>query len=230
MTKKYYTHDGVSQQGPFTLDELNQKEITDKTLIWYLGLDEWVTVDKVPELHHLVKDMTPPTLGVKKGREIQKYKLPTGDETQFKPETKAKTSYTQTIVLSVIGVIIICLLILVLNQDTEKTYQDRLLTLKEIENSDPVRFLEADGEYSENFWGDQIKINGRIKNKASVANYKDVIIRVIFYTKTKTVITTEDYVLYEFFLANGTKEFNLRVPNYDHTETIDWKVIDAKTY
>ena len=57
-----------------------------------------------------------------------------------------------------------------------------------------------------------------------------MIVRVIFYTKTKTVITTEDYVLYEFFPANGTKEFNLRVPNYDHTESLDWKVIDAKTY
>ncbi|MFM7857296.1 MAG: hypothetical protein ACKO96_36595, partial [Flammeovirgaceae bacterium] len=151
------------------------------------------------------------------------------EKTQLKTDIKTKKNYTQIIILSLIGVVIIFLLVSLLNQDKEKTYQERLLTLKEIENSDPVRFLEADGEYSENFWGDKIKINGRIKNKASVANYKDVIVRVIFYTKTKTVITTEDYVLYEFFTANGTKEFNLKVPNYDNTETIDWRVIDAKT-
>jgi hypothetical protein len=250
MEKKYYIHDRVTQKGPFTLNELEQMELNSNTLIWYLGLEEWITLDKLPELHHLIKRIVPPNLGVKRGSELQSYSLPIVEydssntsrrnkrqsygnpiDITSEPVAKVKTTsnknYIRTIVLSLIGLVMFALFLIVTNEDS---YQEKLLTLKDIENSDPLNFLETEGNYSENFWETKINIEGQIRNKASVANYKDVVIRVVFYTKTKTVITTEDYMIYEFILANGTKEFNLKVPNYDNTESVSCKIVGAKTY
>lgn len=52
--KKFYLHDGSGQQGPFDLEELKIKNITKTTPIWYDGLANWTTAEKVDELKDLL--------------------------------------------------------------------------------------------------------------------------------------------------------------------------------
>ncbi len=61
--KKYFLHNGTEQQGPFDIEELNAKKINKDTPIWYEGLDNWTTADKVDELKDLLRTMTPPPFG-----------------------------------------------------------------------------------------------------------------------------------------------------------------------
>ncbi len=58
--KKYFLSDGTAQQGPFTLEELQEKAITASTPIWYDGLSEWTTAGQLEELKDIIVHTPPP--------------------------------------------------------------------------------------------------------------------------------------------------------------------------
>jgi uncharacterized protein YxeA len=111
-----------------------------------------------------------------------------------------------------------------------QTYEERIESVEEIEKKNPVKFLSADGSYRENFWGDKLKVSCAITNYATVASYKDVVVRVTYYTKTKTVLASEDHIIYEVIPPNKTKTVQLKIVNYKNTHTIGWDVVSAKNY
>src|SRR4051812_42345132 len=80
---------------------------------------------------------------------------------------------------------------------SNESYQQQVLSIEEIERSEPTNFLSADGTYNENFFGNKLKIHGVVKNTATVATYKDAVIRVSYYSKTKTVLATNNYTIYD---------------------------------
>jgi GYF domain 2 len=48
--KKYYLHEGATQQGPFSLEELRDKKITAATLVWFHPMPEWKPAGEIEEL------------------------------------------------------------------------------------------------------------------------------------------------------------------------------------
>ena len=58
--KKYYFNDGTTQQGPFTLEEMQAKNIMAETPVWYDGLADSTTAGKVEELKDLISHTPPP--------------------------------------------------------------------------------------------------------------------------------------------------------------------------
>lgn len=103
------------------------------------------------------------------------------------------------------------------------------MTVEDIERADPARFLEASGTWNENFWGTKLKVHGKVKSSATVATYKDVVIRVTYYSETKTVLGTEDYVLYKFVPPHQTVEFEWTLKRPDSCKRIGWDVIRASS-
>lgn len=63
--KKYFLHNGTEQQGPFDLDDLKAKQIRKDTPIWYAGLPDWTTAEKIDELKDMLRTVTPPPFGAK---------------------------------------------------------------------------------------------------------------------------------------------------------------------
>ncbi|NSW46404.1 MAG: hypothetical protein HPY79_11380 [Bacteroidales bacterium] len=116
------------------------------------------------------------------------------------------------------------------DNSSEESYEEKVMTIEEIEYSQPTNFLSADATYRENFWGDKIKVKCSITNNATVATYKDVMIRITYYTKTGTEITSEEHVIYEVFPPNSTKTVELKIDNYAHVNSIDCEVIGASPY
>lgn len=54
--KQYYYLDGITQLGPFTLDELRTKSLTPDTSVWAAGMTGWLRAGDVPELSSLLGD------------------------------------------------------------------------------------------------------------------------------------------------------------------------------
>ena len=52
MSQYYYT-DGKERYGPYTLDELKDKNITQETLVWKEGLVDWVPARNLSDLQSL---------------------------------------------------------------------------------------------------------------------------------------------------------------------------------
>jgi hypothetical protein len=237
--KKYYLHNGTEQKGPFDIDDLKTKNLSKNTQVWYEGLSDWTTADKIEELKDLLKKATPPPFREKERQmppTIQKAK---SHQTNSSTTQKKKSKIGKVILIFVIVLTIVVgglALINILNHSGggygtgSESYQEKVMTVEEIEQSQPTNFLEAAGTYNENIWGDKIIVHGEITNSATVATYKDAIVRVIYYSKTKTILGSDDYTIYEIFPPNSIKKFELKINNYKNVNSIGWDVIDAKIY
>ncbi len=58
--KKYYLHDGISQQGPHDLYELKSKNILPDTPVWFDTLKGWTPAGRIDELKELFTSVPPP--------------------------------------------------------------------------------------------------------------------------------------------------------------------------
>jgi uncharacterized membrane protein YhaH (DUF805 family) len=63
--KKYFYSNGQDKEGPLSLEELKQKDIKPKTLIWYEGLEDWKEAEFVEELREIF-ELSPPPIDTEK--------------------------------------------------------------------------------------------------------------------------------------------------------------------
>lgn len=84
--------------------------------------------------------------------------------------------------------------------------------------------LFRDAEYVD----DGALIEGYIVNKATLAKFKDVVVKVTFYSQTETLIDEKSYVFYEYYEPNSTKHFSLKVDPPKAYKTFGFQVTDAK--
>lgn len=220
---KYYLHNGSENIRPFDIEELKQKNITRTTQVWCEGMEDWNEAGAIEELKILFPILPPP---LKKNT--------TENKTAEQPIQKEKKDYSKLFkilkrlaIAFIIAIIILFVLNIIDKQSSTSTYQESVMTIQEIEAASPLNYLQADGTYNTNFIGDKVKINGVITNTATVTTYKDVTVRVNFYSKTNTLIGSEDYTLYEFYPPNSKQEFKLKVKAYNNVSTLGWEIINA---
>ena len=235
--KKYYLHNGTDQQGPFDIEDLKAKNITKETSIWHEGLSEWTTAEKIDDLKDLFKISTPPPFGTKTTTPPPIQKPPIQQTTSVPQPTKKKSKVGRNILIVIILLVLVIGGLFVANNINSNsgggyetggdTYQEKVMTVEEIERSQPTNFLTADGNYNESFWGDKIKIHGVIKNTATVASYKDAVVRVTYYSKTKTELGSKEYTIYDNFPPHSEVKFELKIENYKDVNSIGWDVIQA---
>lgn len=157
--------------------------------------------------------------------------------TPQKQTPKKKSRIGKTIIIIVVVLIIVVGGLAITNSlsssgetSSGDSYQEKVMSIEEIERSQPTNFLSADGTYRENIWGDKIKVNCLITNTATVAIYKDAVVRITYYTKTNTELGSTDYTVYEVFPPNSTRTIELKIENYKNVNSIGFKVISALSY
>ena len=64
--KKYFYSNGKEKHGPLGLDELKQEDISDETLIWFEGLDDWTPAGELDEIKPVLELQPPPILSEEK--------------------------------------------------------------------------------------------------------------------------------------------------------------------
>ncbi|MFA0960498.1 DUF4339 domain-containing protein [Roseivirga sp. BDSF3-8] len=198
---EYFISDGKNQQGPYSLEDLKMMRLTPDTMIWHEGLDDWQPAKFFSDLRDCFRIATPPPIKKKK----------------------------KNIGLKLFLVLIILCLGFVFAMESlrSESYFDDKYSIERYEKARPASFLQADGTYRENFWGNRYKIECKVSNKASVASYKDVVVEFTYYSKTKTVLLIEEKVLYEVFPPNSNKTFDLKLDAYSDVSSIGWKVKSA---
>lgn len=58
--KVYYYLIGKDQNGPFTIEQLAEKVLTNETLIWTEGMQNWQKLNDIPELFQIIKPKSVP--------------------------------------------------------------------------------------------------------------------------------------------------------------------------
>ena len=132
--KKYYVHNGIESSGPFDLAELQMKQITATTPVWFSGMPDWKTASEIDELQTILKIAPPPFKSVppKQKKEEENPKI---------MGLKKKTFYVVFLfVLLIIGSIVLTILeenrkieLEQKNLKTEKENQQFQLQEKEIQ-------------------------------------------------------------------------------------------------
>lgn len=107
------------------------------------------------------------------------------------------------------------------------TYEDTKMTLEEKEQSDALSFLKLYNVVFRQNLLDQWVIEGTVENHASVAKYKDVVLDIICYTKTKTELGRVQETLYEFVQPNNYKTFKFKTPGFKGTALIGVEINSA---
>lgn len=79
--KKYFYADGTKSLGPFTIEELKEKNITRETKVWYQGLEDWHPAGTLQELGDIFKLMPPSVMKEGAGNKF------VGATTQQPPKT-----------------------------------------------------------------------------------------------------------------------------------------------
>jgi hypothetical protein len=203
----YFIREMDKNVGPLTFEQLKQHVLIPSTQVWKDGLPGWVPASQLPELHESITNASPPVLkkmGFKKIIEI----------------------LGSAVLVVVVGT---CLIALLRNHSPKYSYQIPPPAV-DPEHAYPASYLATSGTYRPNFWQTEEEISGTITNKAMHTNYKDVRIRVNFYSQTKTVIGTQDYIVYQYVPYGSTQNFTIKALKPAATAACGWVVTGATFY
>ena len=82
------------------------------------------------------------------------------------------------------------------------TYENSKMTISEIESKNPKKFLKVEGRDKHNLIG-QTVVKGKISNTATVVGYKDVTIKISFFSKTGTLLFATALPLASYTIASS---------------------------
>ena len=57
--KQYYLHNSQKLLGPFTSEELKEKNITSETFVWKEDQNDWIKANEIPELTDIFSNAVP---------------------------------------------------------------------------------------------------------------------------------------------------------------------------
>ena len=112
--------------------------------------------------------------------------------------------------------------------DANNDYQVAQMTVEDRERAYPLDFLSATGTYKKNIIGEWV-VEGSITSTATQITYKDVVVKVDYYTKTESFLGSESFTIYEFYSPNTQREFKIKSAGYANAELIGLSV-DGASY
>jgi hypothetical protein len=133
--------------------------------------------------------------------------------------------------------IFLCSAILFLNacgsgqKDTDskadKNYEKSKESLEQIEQKNPTKFIRIEGNKKKNLLG-QTVVKGEIYNNAKMITYKDVEIKISFYSKTGSVLEEDIETIYETIIPGGSVNFKSKFFTPKGTDSVGFKILEAK--
>ena len=109
-------------------------------------------------------------------------------------------------------------------QESYKLNKQSLLK-KELKN--PQNFLVVEGHDRRNVLG-QTVVKGTITNKATVAVFKDVTIKLSFYSKTRALLETDKETEFEVLQPGESKNFKTKYFAPKGTDSVALEVLGAR--
>jgi hypothetical protein len=112
------------------------------------------------------------------------------------------------------------------NKLDKENYEKAKESLEENERKNPLSFLTVSGSEKRSLLGKTV-VRGTIDNKASVCDYKDVRVKMLYY-KQGTLVANHEQVLDEVVKANSTLQFKTRYPTPKGTDSVALSIMSAQ--
>lgn len=111
-------------------------------------------------------------------------------------------------------------------KENESYHQTKESLLKK-EEKNPASFIIVKGNSKKNIVG-QTVVKGTLVNKASVATFKDVDIKLTFYSKTKALLETDRETIYQILNPGESQNFKTKYFAPKGTDSVGLQVLGAK--
>ena len=113
------------------------------------------------------------------------------------------------------------------NVTADESYKLTKESLLKKEQKEPQKFLFVDGHDKRNLLG-QTVIKATVTNKATVAVFKDVDLKLSFFSKTGVLLETDKETVFEVIQPNETKNFKTKYFAPKGTDSVALEVLGAK--
>jgi hypothetical protein len=116
------------------------------------------------------------------------------------------------------------------NDSSQQKKESYELTKKELlskEQKDPTAFISITGHNKKNIVG-QTVVRGTLTNKASIAVFKDVDIKLSFYSKTKALLENDKETIFDILEPGESKDFKTKYFAPKGTDSVGLQVLGAK--
>jgi hypothetical protein len=111
--------------------------------------------------------------------------------------------------------------------NSSKNYEDTKMSLEQIEQKSPSKFLVAAGERKNNILGQSV-VKGQIKNRAKIVSFKDIDVKISFYSKTGTLLEEDHETIYETVAPGTIKKFKSKYFTPKGTDSVAFSIAGAK--
>lgn len=78
------------------------------------------------------------------------------------------------------------------------------------------------------FKADEVVVSGSIVSTATIAEFKDIRYKVLFYSKTNTVIEEKVFIVYEYLKPNSSIQLNARMIPPDRYAKFGVELVEVK--
>lgn len=112
------------------------------------------------------------------------------------------------------------------NRSEEAKYEQSKESIESIEQKKPARFLKATIKKKKNLLG-QTVLRGTVHNSATVVTYKDVEIKLRFYSKTGALLEEDTDKVYESVAPGRETDFKLKYFAPKDTDSVSVIVMGA---
>lgn len=207
---------GDQKKGPFTHDELKKEYINHNTLVWYNGIHHWEKASNIEALNDIF--ITPPPIPKKAKEESITTSTPSQSQINKK---KSRIPWL------VLGILLVVAAIFIIDGiksghisaedfiSRPKSEAELRMELLSKEKNNPLSYLNLNQIKFEKkllaFVTNEATITCVVKNTASLSNYKDLRLRVNYYSATNSVFKSHDYVIYNYFPPQSNTPITLEV-------------------
>jgi hypothetical protein len=231
--KTFYLYENGSSSGPFSIDDLRLKQITSETPVWKEGMPEWLIAGRIPELSSLILKTPPPFQ-----KEFDK------GPSAFMAATE-KSGFRIGKALGWTGIFAVAIIILIFtyNSSLPSKYQGhepsnyvetfRAKTSEEIkaellisEQQNPTKYITGTYKNWPNLWGERV-IELKFTNSATLAGFKDVVVKITFLSKTGTDLGSKDFTWFEYFNPGQTQIHRIRTFSPGGTRDVSVAIASA---
>jgi hypothetical protein len=112
-------------------------------------------------------------------------------------------------------------------KESDKKYENSKESIEQTEQKNPVKFITVNGDKKKNLIG-QTVVNADVHNNAKMVTYKDVDVKITFYSKTGTVLEEDHQTIYENIAPGTSVHFKSKFRTPKATDSVSFKVVDAK--
>lgn len=108
----------------------------------------------------------------------------------------------------------------------EQDYAKTKESLESKEKKSPLRFLKVDADFHKNIIG-QTVIKGEVKNIATVAVYKNIRLKLLYYNKEGKLFENHEEVLDGSLSPGDAKKYKAKYRTKEKTDSIAVSVMSA---